>query len=341
MDETRLAVPTPPAGPLEVTARPEGHQLYELVQQTRELVSKAKASNTSKAYETDWKLFATWCASRGLVALPASPETVALYITHLTRSADERERRKPATIQRRLTSINTMHKLAGQPAPATMQHPLVSATLQGSRRELGTAQRSMKPLRLAQIVKIIDALEGPIAAARNKALVLIGFVAALRRSELVALEVSDITRHKDGMTLLIRRSKTDQESRGAEVEVLYGENPKTCPVRALENWLAIANITEGKIFRAVSVYGYVRKRGLNPNSVGEIIKRLCDQAGIAHPEKYAGHSLRAGFVTEASANGAADGQIMKQSRHKSITMVRRYARADREDRRAAVAKLGL
>jgi len=109
---------------------------------------------------------------------------------------------------------------------------------------------------------------------------------------------------------------------------------------ALENWLKIAQVREGPVFRSVGQYGKVGG-GLHPNSIGRLVKDLVRKAKISAPESYGGHSLRAGFVTEASANGATDGQIMKQTGHTSLAMVRRYARADQQDKQSAESKLGL
>ena len=198
-----------------------------------------------------------------------------------------------------------------------------------------------KPLTRDRVVRVLDSLEGPIAAARDKALVLVGFAGALRRSELAAIQYSDVTWHKKGITIRLRRSKTDQEGAGREVEILWGESDKTCPVLALEDWLKISGIREGPVFRKVGQHGTIGRKALHPNSVGRLVQELVTDAGISSPKEYGGHSLRAGFVTEASANEATNEQIMKQTGHKTTTMVRRYSRADRKDRQAAGSKLRL
>jgi integrase len=221
-----------------------------------------------------------------------------------------------------------------------MSNRALAATVQGIRRELGTAQTMKKPLTRNRVVKILGSLDGPIASARDKALLLIGFAGALRRSELAAIRREHVIGHRKGITIKLPRSKTDQEGKGREVEILWGANEETCPVLALENWLAASGIKEGFIFRSVGQYGKIGA-GLHSDSVGRIIKRMVRRAKIAHPEEYGGHSLRAGFVTEASANGATDGQIMKQTGHTTTTMVRRYSRGDKDDKQAAEGKLGL
>ncbi len=319
---------------------PPGDPLYETAQAAHQYMEEAKAAATRRAYSSDWRHFAQWCDQNGLASLPASPSTVALYLTSLAKPAEGEKPRKAATITRRLTSINAAHKEEGLDSPATMNHRLVADTLHGIRRTLGVAQTRKKPLTRERIVKLLGALEGPIAAARDKALLLTGFAGSLRRSELAALRVEEITWHRKGITLLIPRSKTDQEGEGREVEILLGVHDQTCPVMALENWLKISGVKAGQVFRRVGQHGNVGE-GLDKDSIGRIVKRLVRRAKLANPESYGGHSLRAGFVTEASANGATDRQIMKQTGHKSIAMVHRYAREDQKDRQAAAGKLGL
>jgi integrase len=195
-------------------------------------------------------------------------------------------------------------------------------------------------LTLDRIVKILGTLEGPISAARDKALLLLGFVGGLRRSEMAALRVEHLTKHRSGYTIPIPRSKTDRGGKGREIEIVVGTNELTCPVLALENWMAMAPVKDGYLLRSFGQYGGVGQ-SLDKDSIGAIVKRLVGRARLAHPEEYAGHSLRAGFVTEASANGATDRQIMRQTGHKSRAMIDRYFREDRKDRKIAASKLGL
>jgi integrase len=226
-------------------------------------------------------------------------------------------------------------------SPATMNNRLVAATFHGIRRTIGAEQTMKKPFSRKKIVKILGALEGPSAAARNKALILIGFAGALRRSELAAIRVEHVKWHTKGITIKLPRSKTDQEGKGHEVEILWGEYDLTCPVMALENWLKIACIKDGFVFRGVGQYGKVSRLGLHPNSIGRLLISLVEKAKMDSSKTYGGHSLSAGFVTEALGNGATERQVMKQSRHTSRTMVRRYAREDQEDKQAAESKLSL
>lgn len=329
---------------LRLPALTTGDPLYAIAQATASFMEKALAEATRRAYNSDWRHFAAWCNENGLVSLPAAPITVALYLTSLARPPEGEKPRKAATITRRLTAINAAHKRAELDSPATMNHRLVADTLHGIRRSIGVTQSRKKPLTRDRILRLLaalpDSMPDPAAATRDKALLLIGFAGGLRRSELAALQWNEVNWHGKGITLSIPRSKTDQEGVGREVEIPLGVHILTCPVRALENWLKISGVKKGCVFRRVGRHGNIGS-ALDKDSIGRIVKRLVRSAKIAHPEDYGGHSLRAGFVTEASANGATDRQIMKQTGHKSIIMVHRYAREDQKDRQAAAGRLGL
>jgi len=330
-----------PRGAGFLPALEPGDPMHETDRMVEEYIRASKALATQRAYLSDWKHFVGWCEKCGFAALPAAPSTVARYITYLSKPGDGAKPRKPATIIRRLTSINRMHKIEKLDSPASLNNnPGVADTLHGIQRRLGVKQQRKEPLTRERIVEVLGILDGPIAAARDKALLLIGFAGALRRSELAAMRFEDVTWHRKGITINLPRSKTDQEAKGRTIEILWGVHKQTCPVTALENWLKISQVKDGFAFRSVGRHGSIGK-GLHPNSVGKLVKRLVKRTTIESPELYGGHSLRAGFVTEASANGATDLQIMKQTGHTSAEMVHRYARADQEDKQTAMSKLGL
>ena len=309
--------------------------LYGAAQSTAKYIQASKAKATRRAYASDWKDFVAWCEENRRDSLPAQPGTVALYLSSLA------DTRKPATITRRLTSITTAHKMRGFDSPAVMRHQIVSDTLHGIRRTHGTAQTMKKPLTRERIVTVIGTLEGPIAAARDKALLLLGFAGSLRREELAAMRVEHIKRHRKGITINLPKSKNDQEGKGRQIDILYGVHDLTCPILALDNWLKIAGIEDGFVLRRVWLHGEKIGESLSKDSIGRIVKRMVRRAKLDDPKEYGGHSLRAGFVTEASANGATDRQIMKQTGHKSVAMVHRYSREDQSDRQIAYSKLGL
>ena len=309
-------------------------RLEDLASQARAFMEAAKAENSRRAYRSDWRQFEEWCRSHGLVSLPATPETVALYLTAL--AADH----KPASLQRKLTSITKAHQAAGFSTPASMQNAVVSETLKGIRRSLGTAQPGKEPLLTADIFKMLNSLDDGLIGYRDRALLLMGFAGGFRRSELVSLEVEDVKETADGLVIRVRRSKTDPEAKGATVALPYGSTAATCPIRSYRAWIAAAGIEDGPAFRSVDRHGRLSQGRMNAGSVARLIKRAADAAGL-ESASYAGHSLRAGFATQAFLNGAAEVSIMRQTRHKSLNTLRKYIRDRSLFRDNPAAKLGL
>jgi integrase len=245
---------------------------------------------------------------------------------------------KPSTLSRRLASINAAYKLANHPSPTTTS--IVSLTLSGIRRTVGTAQRQVRPVLTEDLKRVVASLPADLRGLRDRALVLIGFAAALRRSELISLSVEDIEESSGGLVITIRRSKTDQEAAGELVGVPYGSSPEACPVRALRAWLEAAGIESGPLFRRVDKHNNVGPHALQPGAVAEIVKQAVEAVGF-DPSEFAGHSLRAGLATSAAQNGANEITIMATTRHRSSQMVRRYIRKGNLFRTNAAAVAGL
>jgi len=216
----------------------------------------------------------------------------------------------------------------------------VSETLKGIRRAIGTAQHGKKPLLTADIRRIIARCPKSLRGRRDCALLLIGFAGAFRRSELAAIEVSDISYSKAGLVIDLRRSKTDQQARGLQVGIPFGENAATCPVRALRRWLKESRVKSGRLFRAISRHGHISPRGLNRASIGWILKRAAQRAGMK-TRPLGGHSLRAGCVTQAAMNGANEWDIMRQTGHKSAETLAKYIRIGQMFTHNAAASLGI
>jgi integrase len=175
---------------------------------------------------------------------------------------------------------------------------------------------------------------------RDRALLLLGFAGAFRRSELTSLDHEDLEFTPEGLVALLRRSKTDQEAQGRKVGIPYGSNPQTCPVRAVQAWFAASEISTGPIFRRVDRHGKLRAGRLSGYAVALVVKRHAEAAGL-DAAKYAGHSLRAGLATSAAIGGASERAIMAQTGHRSVSMVRRYIRDGNLFRENAAAKAGL
>ncbi|MBN9013547.1 MAG: tyrosine-type recombinase/integrase [Rhizobiales bacterium] len=281
-----------------------------------ELAKAEKSPATRRAYGTDFRLFREWCEAKGVEALAASPETVAAFL-----AADMATGTKPSTLGRRVAAIRYAHKLAGLPTPTDAE--TVTATLRGIRRTVGAAKVKKAPATAGKIISMVAIAPDSIAGLRDCALLLIGFGGALRRSELVALDVADIAESDEGLRIIVRKAKTDQEGEGATIAVPRGK--VACPVAALRAWLDAAAIESGPLFRPINKSGVVSDARLTDQSVANIVKAYAKRAGL-DPAKFAGHSLRAGFLTSAAAKGASIFKMMDQSRHKSVDTLRGYVR---------------
>ncbi len=286
-----------------------------------ELFIKARHSAaTRKAYAADVLTFKAWCDNHGRPALPATPETVALYL-----SAEAVTGKKPATLQRRLAAIRHLHRESGQLSPTDTE--MVAATLAGIRRTVGTAQRQVAPATVNVLEVMLQACDDSLQGRRDRALLAVGFGGALRRSEIVALNVEDITVTPVGLKIQIRSSKTDQAGAGQDVAVLDGERLRV--KAALADWLTTAGITTGPIFRRLAsdpkVGGRVLPAALTTHSVATIVKRRAEQAGL-DPAVFSGHSLRSGFLTSAAGTNASLAKMMDVSRHKKVDTLLGYIR---------------
>jgi integrase len=301
-------------------------------ERVQEYVRASKAESTLRGYQDDWRDFTAWCGWHNLRPLPAKPEAVAVYI------AECAERLKPGSIQRRLNAISEAHRAAGAESPTSAG--IVRNTLKGIKRVRGTAPVQKAPTLTADIRAMVSAAGPRLIGARDRALILIGFAGAFRRSELVNLDVADLEFGQDGLTVTLRRSKTDQEATGRKIGIPYGSNPDTCPVRVLQAWLEHADITSGAVFRSLSRHGQIRLARLSGVDVARIVKKLATRAGL-DATNYAGHSLRAGHATSAAIAGASERSIMEQTGHRSVQMVRRYIRDGNLFRENSAGKLGL
>jgi integrase len=306
--------------------------LNDLENEARGYLSASRASSTVRAYASDWRAFTAWCASHGLAALPAEPTTVVLYLTDLARTA------KTATIRRRLSSISVAHQAAGLPSPTS--DILVRSCWSGIRRTNGVAQVGKNALLTDDIRAMVTTLPDTLLGRRDACLILVGFASAMRRSELVALDVADVTETNDGLVVTVTRSKTDQEGEGRQIGIPYGSNPTTCPVRALRSWLETSEIDDGPLFRPVNRHGQLGCERLSDRAVALVVKRTAAAAGL-DPKLVAGHSLRSGMATSAARAGATEAQIMSQTGHRSLPVLRRYIRRGSLFSDNAAGKLGL
>lgn len=298
-------------------AAPEASSLAVLAGAAQAFVDEARAPNTRRAYAGDWQRFCAWAADHGFPTRPTAPEHVGLYLAHLASLG-----RKCATIDRALASIAT-----AQPEGAgrlLRQHPAVREVLRGIHRTLGVAPAKKAALDLELLRQVLAHVPSTtLVGLRDRAVLLLGWFLAVRRSELVALDVADVVEVREGLLVTIRRSKTDQEGEGRKAGVPFAGDADLCPIRAVRAYVDAAGVTEGALFRDVRA-GRVRDR-LGDAAVAEIVKRAVRRSGI-DPRVFAGHSLRSGFVTEALRRGKSLEAVMNHTGHRSERVARGYKR---------------
>ena len=275
-----------------------------------------KAESTRRAYRSDFGQFQSWCERKRVPALPAAPATVAAFL-----AAEASRGTKASTIGRRLAAIQYAHKLAGHEPPTSSE--VVKATLRGIRRTAGSAPVRKAPATADKVLAMVAKAEPNNKGLRDRALLLLGFAGALRRSELVALDVTNLEFCDGGLRVTIRRSKTDQEGLGATIAIARGST--ACPVNAVRAWIEAAGIVDGPLFRPVTRTGKISARRLSARAVADLVKTYARRAGLKAAD-YSGHSLRSGFLTSAAARGASIFKMMDVSRHKSVDTLRGYVR---------------
>jgi len=301
-------------------------ELAQTAGDAAEFIRAARSANTLKAYKHDWAQFVAWVEKHGLKALPADPRMVALWLSHMARRLE----RKPSSIKRMLTTISVMHRRAGLPNPTDAE--IVREELRGIQNTLGTRPKRAAPLLIAHLEGVIGSMGTDIRAVRNRAIVLVGWSGAMRRSELAALQAEDVAFLDRGARVLIGRSKTDQKGAGEYVALFYATRTALCPVKALQAWLREAHIERGPLFRRMTrsrSRPLVLSGAMPARQVDYVVRRCTAKAGV-QPEQlgdtFSAHSLRAGFITEAARKGKPEWSIARQSRHKSADVLRSYIR---------------
>jgi len=301
-----------------------------------EYAANARSSATLRAYSSDWSHYIKFCAL-GQVD-PGDARAVAGYIAAL----DVWGERKFSTIQRRLTSIRAAFRKLGKEDPTASE--FVRLALEGIKRNKPTRRKGVNALRVAQLQAITARLpdtDNP-KDARDKALLLIAFQAGgMRRSELVGLNFDDLLWEREGIAVLIRRSKTDQAGEGRLVGVPWGQYEGTCPVKSLQAWIDHLPLpTSGPIFRRIDRHGNIGTGRLSAAAVSLIVKARLAEINI-DPVGYSAHSIRVGFVTEARARGADEYSIRRQTGHRSLANMETYIRDSEIFRDNAATKTGL
>lgn len=278
-----------------------------------EFVCNSLATNTLRAYASDIAMFIQWGGH-----LPSPPQLVAEFL------ASHAQSHAASTLSRYLAAISKVHRVRSLPDPTSTE--LVKATIRGIRRSgVGPGGDAIaKPLVRHDLFKVLGTMGSSLADCRDRALLVLGFAGALRRSELVGLDVRDLAVTPQGVVITLRRSKTDQMKEGCQLGIRYGQ-AKHCPVKALETWLRRSAIVTSPLFRPINKASSVSEKRLSGEAISLIVKRRLVSAGI-DPTGYSGHSLRAGFATTAAIAGAPLWKIRMQTRHATEQGVARYVR---------------
>lgn len=287
----------------------------DLADEARFFASRSHAKNTLRARASDWRVFAAWCARSSVLAAPAAPEDVAAFLTEAART------KATATVLRYAHSISSIHEAGGHASP--VKHPAVKALISGIKNEKGVrpVQKDALTLDVLRASLPPPVMLGQI---RDRAVLLFGFATALRRSNIVDVDVEDLTWSEQGIVVDVRRSKTDQRGDGARVAVPR-VTLEPCPASAVRAWLDASGVASGPLFRGLRRGGGVRTERLDAAEVGKIVKRFAAAAGL-DPRRFGGHSLRAGYVTTAREHDVDWATIMAQTGHKLLTTVKKYAR---------------
>ncbi len=320
---------------LESTPEPEGDE--PLTAEERWFAERARSANTRRAYRSDLADFAGWCEREFRTALPASPATLSAYLTYLAGHGA-----KVPTMSRRLSSIAYAHRFASQPNP--VDSPRVHVVWEGIRREQAQSVDQAPPLMPPVLWDVLSALPEDRSGVRDRALLLVGFVGAFRRSELAAMQRAHIGAHPKGLVVTIPRSKTDPYGKGQLVVLPHSSRPERCPVTSLLAWFEEAGIAHEPealaeqgdersppvlVFRPVHRNGKtVAPRGMSEAAISDAVQRACVRAVIPQARSYSAHSLRAGFATYAAQRGASDRAIAHQTRHRSLASLDQYIRME-------------
>ena len=300
------------------------------------------------------KIFDAWCRQKRLQSLPASPQVVAAYLSDRAmnrwcgpsgrlKKMTEKSPLKLPTLLHRLWGIKHKHKEHGYQFDTGCRE--IENVVSSLRRQNTAKEERKDPLLLSDIRGMVENLPNTLTGIRDKALLLVGFVSAMRRSEIAALSMQNMKFVEEGIEVYLNWSKTGAR----DLVIPYGSNPMTCPVRALKAWLATASITEGAIFRSINKHGHINDKTLTGAAIALIVKRnhyvqgkikMASEKG-EHTLSYAGHSLRAGFCTTAAIQGVPEHLIMAQAGHKKSDTTKKYIRIANKWTENAAIKIGL
>lgn len=286
------------------------------------------AANTSRAYQSDLKRFAAWCAAHDYPPLPATTEALVGFITSLAEAG-----KKVATIQRHCAAISKAYAVQGIESPTADRQ--FKIFMDGVRRVHGVRQKQAPAFGLANFKKVVRGLAlDTLAGLRDRAILLLGFTGAFRRSELTALNVEDLSFMEECLIISLSKSKTNQFGDHEEKAIFYSPEAALCPIRSLKAWLDQLDRVQGPVFVSLRKNNNLTSNRLSDQTINTLVQRYLGAGFTAH-------SLRASFVTVAKLAGADDSKVMNQTKHKTSAMIRRYTRLDDVKQHNAAKELGL
>lgn len=296
----------------------------QLVTRGAEYEAASRAPNTVRSYRSDWRQFHGWADSFGVIleadpeqlSEPLPPDLLYLYM------ADRAEQLKPATLARHLSAIRHWHHRRDFPSPT--DHPRIANTLAGITRRHAYTKRQARPLYLDDLRQAVALLDDSMKGVRDRALLLVGWWGAFRRSELTGLRVEDLEQHPEGILVTLRKSKTDQAGQGRQVPLHY-HSAEVDPVTALREWLRVGDRVSGPVFCGVDRWGNPSGRRLSTQAVSDVVKAAAESIGF-DPAGYSAHSLRAGFVSECDRRAIASSAVRLTTGHQSDAMLATYTR---------------
>jgi integrase len=314
---------------------------------TADRLRESIPANTERSYRQTWATFAIWCQQRDRKPLPTSAVLLADYVAHLC-DLD----RAPATIQHAMGVISAWNQGAGHPQLGKDVTKAANLILRGHRRQTGRRVKEAPPVTRDRLRAMSAACDPTtLAGKRDRLLLVTGWVLAARRSELAALRIADVQVTEDGLEILIRSSKTDKDSVGEVVHVPAGEHVDTDPVGLFRAWLsALAAVgacvdgeAAGPLFRAVTSRDTLYRHGsLSADGIHNVIRRAATRAGLPDADHYSGHSLRAGFATQAATDGIPQAYWARHGRWLPTSPVpMKYVRQADKKRDNPLRKMGL
>jgi site-specific recombinase XerD len=313
-----------------LTVNPVGHGLAHHTGAAARYVEAGLngAPNTARAYSAHLRRFSAWCAEHGHQPLPASVDALVGFCTHLAEAG-----KKVGTLEQHCAAISKAHAVRGADSPTDDKH--FKIFMDGVRRLHGVRQKQAAAFSLVQLKQLARSLDTQTTTGlRDRAILLLGFTGAFRRSELTALNVQDLRFTEDCLVVSMGKSKTNQLGDYEEKAIFYSPEPAVCPIRSLKAWLEQLERSEGPVFVMLRKGNRLTPNRLSDQSINTLVQRYLGA-------EYSAHSLRASFVTVAKLNGADDSKIMNQTKHKTSAMIRRYTRLDNVQQHNAAKELGL